>query len=347
MGYDSALVVPTNRPGRVRDFLKAWKGAPFDLVVVVYDGEDATSPEAEGLSSLGEPGLKNALASGFNVEVLDWSSIDRFMPEKARPIFSRCDSAIRSFGFYRAWKAGAKVIFSLDDDCYPIGCPTKFVRTHVYNLEGLPRWVSSVPGLRVRGMPYQNSGAVDTGLSVGLWSNHPDLDAPTSLVKGDFRLTLADLEKVGTRVMPSLQYFPFCGMNFAFRRDMTPLAYFPPMGIMSDYARFDDIWAGLVVQRVCRALGVAITVGAPFVEHTRASDPFANLVKEAPGIRDNERMWQIVDRFEIKASNTTGAVLEVGDQMVNWGETFDRKELLAPYVAQWGKNLQTWGRLFL
>src|SRR5262249_34329858 len=151
-------------------------------------------------------------------------------------------------------------------------------------------WASTVPGLRVRGLPYRNTGVhPGVAVSVGLWTGHADIDGITAVAKGPRVLEERLLRRrVRTRVMPATQYFPLCGMNLAFRQEAACLMYFPPMGQGSPYSRFDDIWCGLVLERVCRHLGLAVTVGRPLVRHQRASDPFVNLVKEAPGVRDHE-----------------------------------------------------------
>ena len=167
---------------------------------------------------------------------------------------------------------GADVIFTLDDDCFPLD--REYVRKHLQNLEATPAWQSTVPLLRVRGLPYANTGTLrNIFLSMGLWIGNPDLDAVQLLAQGARNGDSVLDRGVSSRVMPGDQYFPLCGMNLAFRRDIACLMYFPPMGETSPYARFDDIWAGLVVQRICRHLRYGIVCGQPSVEHRRASDP--------------------------------------------------------------------------
>src|SRR5262249_5764343 len=146
------------------------------------------------------------------------------------------------------------------------------------------RWVSSVPGLRVRGMPYDddglNGGCPPALISMGLWCDVPDLSAVETLaLRSTFHVEHLGLltrfrTAGGTRVASPHQLFPFCGMNFAFRRTALPLLYFPRMGEGSPYARFDDIWCGLLLQRICALTGDLITIGEPWVTHTRASDVF-------------------------------------------------------------------------
>jgi reversibly glycosylated polypeptide/UDP-arabinopyranose mutase len=317
------LVVPTNRPERLVEFLDAWSPWPWDRIVVVEDA----------------PGVTFALpprrpAGGTwpreRLEVASWAEIDATLPVPW--IISRRDSAIRSWGFWRAWMLGAEYVFTLDDDCFPGA--DDHVATHVANLEATPAWTSSVPGFRVRGLPYRNLGRLTNVVaSVGLWTGHADLDAVQTLAGGPDGID----PDVGTRVMPADQYFPLSGMNVAFRRDVACLLYFPRMGAGSPYARFDDIWGGLVLQRVCRHLRYAIVCGRPFVEHRRASDPFTNLVKEAPGIAANERIWERIDAIALSATTPLECMREVGDGLAAAGD---------PYVAEWGRAVLAWCALF-
>jgi Reversibly glycosylated polypeptide len=213
------------------------------------------------------------------------------------------------------------------------------VRGHLRNLHQTPAWESTVPRLRVRGLPYRNfGGPLPVDVSVGLWVGHPDLDAVQSLANGA-EVTGDLLSDVGSRVMPSEQYFPMSGMNLAVRREAACLMYFPPMGQDSPYGRFDDIWCGLVVQRICRHLRRSIVCGRPVVEHTRASDPFANLVKEAPGIDANERMWEKVDAVELRGGTPLECMRDLGAGLSASADGDG-------YLDRWGQSVLAWCELF-
>ncbi len=197
-----------------------------------------------------------------------------------------------------------------------------------------------MPGLRVRGLPYRNVGgplAVD--VSVGLWVGVPDLDAVQSLAHPSIEAAGDVVSGVRTRVMPAEQYFPMSGMNLAVRREAACLMYYPPMGADSPYGRFDDIWCGLVVQRICRHLRRSIVCGRPLVEHRRASDPFANLIKEASGIDANERMWEAINAVELRSGTTIACMRELGAGLV--AQAGDDA-----YVERWGRAILAWCELF-
>ena len=317
----NALVVPTNSAERLADFLTAWAPWPWDRIVVVQD-----APEVELV--IPEPLQRPAEE---RMEVFSWSEIDSILPDPS--IISRQDSAIRSFGFWRAWAAGAQIIFTLDDDCYPTN--DDIVEMHRDNLYRTPAWTSSVPGVRVRGLPYRNPGVLrDVHVSMGLWRGYLDLDAITTLAGYE---PAGSVLQVGTRVMPSHQYFPMSGMNLAFRREVTCLMYFAPMGQGQPYARFDDIWCGTVLQRICRHLGYSIVCGHPVVDHRRASDAFVNLVKEAPGVGANEHLWETVDEVALTGATARECMLEMGQALSEHGDD---------YLAGWGRSMTAWCRLF-
>lgn len=317
----NALVVPTNSSERLGHFLKAWAPWPWDLIVVVHDAPEVGLDIPQGLRDV-SPG---------KLEAFSWAEIDAMLPNPS--IISRRDSAIRSFGFWRAWSQGAQIIFTLDDDCYPT--EDDFVATHRENLYRTSAWASSVPGLRVRGLPYRSHGVLsDVQLSMGLWRGFPDLDAVATLASAEPSLALGEVE---SRVMPSHQYFPMSGMNLAFRREIAPLMYFAPMGAGQPFARFDDIWCGIVLQRVCRHLGYSIVCGRPVVDHRRASDPFRNLVKEAPGIEANERLWEAIDEIRLSGQAPGECMLEVGSALATHEDT---------YLAGWGRSIVEWCSLF-
>lgn len=293
------LVVPTCREFSLHKFLQAWgidpdKPGPVDSVFIVFDG-------------VAPPSIKELTRPNF--VILDWTT----MTEEEGAVYSRQDSSIRSYGFMEAYRDQLanlvenrpmddledSVILTLDDDCYPDSTFGEWVKGHVCNLGLDPeipveKWTTSVPHQRVRGLPYFNKGTIRPAFSMGLWTGVPDFDAPASLQWPDERWLSGDLPSQQFYA-PSGIFFPFCGMNFAFRSSFIAAAFMAPMGFGTPYHRFDDIWMGLLVQKVCWKLQLPIVVGHPLVHHSKASNSMVNLVKEAPGIAYNEKLWEMID----------------------------------------------------
>ena len=105
----NTLVIPTARPQLLLEFLRCWRPWPWDAVIVIEDAPELTLDLAAA----------EALADGRPIEAYSWTEIERDL--SAPWIISKRDSAIRGFGFWKAWQRGARVIVTLDDDCYPAG----------------------------------------------------------------------------------------------------------------------------------------------------------------------------------------------------------------------------------
>jgi reversibly glycosylated polypeptide/UDP-arabinopyranose mutase len=309
-----ALVVPTIRSNCLLNFLKAWNDVKdWDVTIIVEDNPTKT----------------------FQADVdfhFAWDDIDKDLGESSW-IISRRDSAIRSYGFYKAYQLGADYIFSLDDDCYPIE-GVRFCEEHINNLENFPKWCGSVLGKRTRGLPYKNLGKLDNvKFSVGLWKGVSDHDAVAVLSGNDQELPIGY-----SRIIPKDQYFPFCGMNFAFKREATPLTYFALMGEGYPFGRFDDIWFGIICKKICDHLGYLIACGHPCVRHSKASNVFNNLVKEAPGIKYNENFWELIDQIKLEHTSPIICMREIA-LALKYREDDE-------YLNKLGTAIQSWVSLF-
>lgn len=312
----TALVIPTCNEARLVSFLAAWEVDRFwDVLIVVEDGP----------------------VRSFAVDThhhYSWNEIEAEL-QKASWVISHRDSAIRSFGFWKAYRLGCEYVVTLDDDCYPHP-GQDFLSEHLQALDATPLWAESVLGLRTRGLPYGDRGVLrEVMLNVGLWTGVPDFDAPSQLVLG----TMTDFTPPDeSRVLPRRQYVPICGMNLCFRREFAPLAYFPLQGEGWPFRRFDDIWFGVIAKKVCDHLGWYITMGRPWVRHVRASDVYQNLVKEAPGIGFNERLWRMVDAVDLEDCRSPKECMrQVGLSLAGQEEG---------YLHSLGTAIQVWVGLF-
>lgn len=307
------LVVPTIRKQNISDFLKYWGHENWQIIII----EDNPTKTLE-----------------FPSEIIHlcWEDLHQHVGRN-HIVFSRQDSGIRSFGFWLAHHMGADYIFTLDDDCLPLP-NVSFIEEHIGCLEGTSRWTESVPGYRTRGLPYKNQGVLkNVVLNVGLWEGVPDFDAIQTLGKAD----PVQLPSVN-RIIARGQYFPMCGMNMCFKREACPLMYFPLMGLNQPYRRFDDIWAGIIMKKVCDHLNLLVSVGKPFIYHSKASDPMTNLVKEAPGIAANETFWETIDEIELTSNDPKWCMNEMGVKLLEHSKS--------EYMSTLGASLCSWANLF-
>lgn len=299
------IVTPTIRKESIGPFLEAWKDEfKNQRVIIVEDNPHPTFNLPEW------------------VEHYSWEDIDSELGDNAWIIPRRSDT-VRSYGYYKAWQGGSPYILTLDDDCLPEeNYRHGFLRHLEKNLRRKwkhDKWWNTLGhnGVYPRGYPYDvRRYQKETVIHHGLWSHIPDLDSRTQKEMSDYRTNPARRVK---RV-PSGKFFPMCGMNLAFSREMIPAMYFLLMGkdLNEDpwpYDRFGDIWTGLFVKKICDHLGLAVSSVAPSVHHSRASNVETNWVKEKPGLPINERLWMEVDKIHLTKDSVVDCYRELARKL--------------------------------
>lgn len=262
------ILVPTCRPKDCLWFLKEWKEEFKNHQVFVIED----SPK------------KTFKIKDNNVRHYCWKDIDKDLGDKAW-IINRNDCSIWSYGAYKAWQENPDMVVVLSDDCYPVSPEDvgSFLNRHweKLNKEVSISWLNPCSGFYPRGYPYgeRNKRVI---LNMGLWGNVPDIDSITQL-KEDHYIGFYDFLDL---VVPKGTYFALSDMNTAYKPEFTPYVY--------EFAsnRYGDIWMGIRMKRFADKYNYAITIGSPYVEHIRASNPFKNIKKEAIHLEENETFWK-------------------------------------------------------
>lgn len=260
------VVVPSIREESLKEFKEAWQPLfrkHYITLIVVKDGED---PRVEWED--------------------DYFNLSDLPSEVSDLIFNKNDG-VRNLGFYATalYMRSTDYVITLDDDVKPIGDP---IQDHIDILKQsapITGCLNTIQDGYPRGFPYGIRDEAPVMVSHGLWTKNPDWDAPTQLVLGNRD------SKFNKFIVPKGDRIAFCGMNVGFRREMLPYMYYAPMGYKVGLDRYADIWMGLEVKKVCDAKNWAMATGYSVVEHTRASNVFKNLQKEAKGLEINEELW--------------------------------------------------------
>lgn len=285
----TALVVAHHHPNL--DFLNEWKPYLDDVHVVICRDR----PEYK-------------YKAWDNMTIYDHEDINKDLGKNAW-IISVFNSAIKSYGFYKAYQSGFETIVAVDNDCFPTN---NFFKIHQKALDtpATLGWIQTA-GFFTRGFPYLIRGKSETVLNHGTWSNIPDIDAPTQLLNPDFRSE----EALVSEVIPKNNFFPMSGMNIAFKKEVTPLMYFGLQGDKYPYNRFDDVWAGIFAKKVIDHLGLAVRSGIPSVEHRRQSNVFENLQREASGLALNEVLYKEVEAIRLTKTSIVDSYKELIAQL--------------------------------
>lgn len=362
---DTVLVVPTIRENSFKDFTKRWNEIGLfdhcDLIVM----ED--NPEASFEMS-GDVAVKS------NLRHYDWSDIEKELGTNSWIIPRRSDT-VRSFGYYMAAKLGYKLILTLDDDCYP---PTEedgvvytsgkaFVDQHRTYLTERTKWFNTLNEVKPRGIPFYNLGKNGaTIVNHGLWTNVLDYDAPYQLAN-----PIKEKFSFDNQIVPNGLFFPMCGMNVMWKAEATVLMYHLLMGqtvqtnaetrvtvssrpehlVKLPFDRFGDIWCGILMKRIADVCRLNVSTGMPYIRHERASNPFANLKKEANGLEVNEKFWDYIDHWQPTVKNFGAAVPEhlatLYKDLGNYVKFYNDFPEHSTYFAKLGNAMNVWADLFL
>jgi len=321
----TVVVVPTIRESCIRDFLHAWEHELANAhVIVLEDNPEKTFD----------------LGARAGIDHLCWTDIDEELGDQAWIIPRRTD-CVRSFGYYRAWRERPDMIVTLDDDCFPVARGGEgFLERHWRRLEEggtHEAWQESGVGVRTRGYPYFHSRRRwRCALNHGMWQRVPDYDAPTQLLEQ----RAPHAFRFDNQTIAPGRYFPMCGMNLAFRPEIVPALYFLLMGRDFEFDRFGDIWAGVFAKKICDHMGWAVNSGDPAVDHRRASNVWANLRKEAPGLELNETLWSAVDAVRLTETTVAGCYRQLADALPRSGLS------AAAYLRKLADAMRIWTDLF-
>lgn len=261
-------------------------------------------------------------------------------------IIPRGSGACRSFPMYLAWKDGCDFVVTMDDDCYPDGdSGATFLADHVAAFSQ-DRWFRTIGGDDPRGVPYTRLGSLPVMVNHGLWTDVPDLDGATTLVRR--REPRNVCLPAGHTVIPPGMAFPLCAMNVCYRREAIPIAYNLLMGMTPHgFDRFDDIWSGLFLKRILDHAGMYVTSGSPMVRHTKASNPFANLRKEAGALEVHEHLWEFVFDAPVPPTRDLGvAYVAMADHLRTFTDATPAFGEMRPYFARLADAMTIWAGLF-
>jgi hypothetical protein len=313
----TAVVIPTNRESKIKEFLTAWEEELRGTTIVV---------------------IEDNASKTFNLPSyvwhFAWDSIDRDLGEHAW-IIPRRTSCIRSYGFWKLKTNNLDMIITMDDDVIPSpGCTPydPFITTHYKQLltaGKTPAWEPTLEDMTTRGFPISNTQRVkQTFINHGMWEGDPDLWAIDKI-----RFT-GDKFFWVNKTIPTGLYYPMCSMNLAFDPLVAPLMYFLLMDSKYPYSRLGDIWCGVISKKICDHLGLAVRSGKPSVFHHCASDTWKNLVKESRCMKTNELFWEMVDSVVLTCDDVKGCYVQMAHHFMDTGPD--------EYFRNLGKAMGIW-----
>ena len=219
-------------------------------------------------------------------------------------------SACRSVAVKAAYDGGHEYIMFLDDDVLPPKDKTDPIQAYLdgfkMNVKGTGYYDVSggfyAKGFYSRGFPYKERQITPVVAQYGGWDHTPDFDARDSnIFKDNIGCSIADYKFKFERkveVVPKYLGFTGCFMNCIFRRELAPCLFHLYQGVDNvAYDRFDDIWASLMLKRICDEYGWTILInGNATCQHERLSNITKSLFQEQKGHQTNEELWDKLQR---------------------------------------------------
>lgn len=315
----ATIVIPTIRESSIQPFLEAWESQlKGQRVIVVEDNE------------------RKSFKLPKWVEHYAHEDIIRRLDDDAS-IISLKSSAIRNFGTLLALDDEIDMVWHLDDDCLPLTgteLQDHWDSLH-YETDMQAYFSSDAQDRHIRGLPYQRkTRSIVPVLNHGTWAENADYDAIHQLSNPYKFEPYDDILAIG-------EYQPICGMNVAFKPEIAAAIYFAPTGDYATYDRIDDIWMGVVAKRILDTKRLYIKTGYPQIKHSRASDPFKNLIKEAESMEINEYFWQYIDAIELDNQKPVAELAkDVAVHMMQHSLGMN-----PDYIEAYGQRLYRWAEL--
>jgi len=356
---DWVLIIPSIRKIRL-DYLRH---VPREIPIFVVDDSNGK--------------IKPSLP---NMKVFDYADQKKVMGRNY-DLIPHKTAACRNFAFYYIWKyTDYKYVLTLDDDCVTqknfmeaYGSLGKKLQLKTAITKG---WYNTIDlfSLRekiyARGYPYweryekkifykQTKSRVVCNM--GMWSNVLDTDAFDKSLFSEYIRKYPHLKlkhgrlRVGTKQRPT--HFSFCAMNFGFIREILPIMYQMPMcesfANKYDLWRFDDIWAGYIIQSIIHKKGDAITIGAPIVKHSK----FGNLRKELNGEHYGHLIspyfYEVIDEAisNLSCDHYAEMYISLFDYILKHAkkikQNYNIPDLYWKYILDVSTKCHRWGKLFL
>lgn len=291
-----AITLTTINDGSFLERFRPLLAAGGGRLALVIAGDRKTPPAcAERAARLAAEGFDvRYLGLDAQAEILDAAGLAaQFVPFDS-------DNR-RNIAVLEAWRTGADVFISLDDDNFPLD-PHQFIDCYsqVGSVQRLPvaqcegRWPNACAMLDIRsgwtgqkvavfarGHPHARRDAASVGLAIGpeqqalvlahagLWEGHPDVDAAT-------RAALDPVSRAMLRpavmLAPAHARAPMSTQNIAVARALIPAWWYVRMGPLASgrpLDRFGDMFQAYFASMVIDAMGARFAFGLPLVRHER------------------------------------------------------------------------------
>ncbi len=236
----------------------------------------------------------------------------------------------KNLGYLFALREGADVVYSTDDDNYPVDHWDSYLKLG----KQMVKVVSSTSGwwnccslgdadITPRGYPYwlinekpqyvYTEKEVDVGVQIGLWLGDPDVDAMTRLVRNPKVTKYSeDFIALSTGTM-----CPYNSQNTFITRELLPAHMLWCCARTAAY-RYDDIFAGYVGQKIASHYNLTVKFGRPFLFQERNDhDLIKDLKSEIGGMEIQKDFFSIINDLHFSTDRKSDNLKEIVNATVD------------------------------
>lgn len=336
-------------------FLESYKNFLNDNVQFIIIGDLKTPPKAKKFAE------KFEYVEFMNIEDQKKWIEKTIGPKFADAIAPYNSIRRRNLGYLKALEFGAKSIITVDDDNYP---QAHWLKEHMNKCKYLVNSINSIANpcrmlnlnhenIYSRGYPITeffrdsfetvNFGNLKTKLNLGLWKLKPDVDSFTNLIYSDLESEGIKNEFESSYIIDSKNYFPLNSQNTRFDIELLPAF---PVLIMDTQMqelkidRYDDIWAGWIIEKLMDKMGDYASFGIPLTHHKRNVHNYvSDLKNEFIGMTLNSEIFNLIKNMDIDSTNYADGYNEIADKFKN---IKSRNFELDKFFIKMRKFMKTW-----
>jgi hypothetical protein len=230
----------------------------------------------------------------------------------------------KNLGYLFALREGAEVIYSTDDDNYPVDGWDSYLKLGKQKIKA----VSSPSGwwnccslgdadITPRGYPHWlihqkndyffTEKEVDVGVQVGLWLGDPDVDAATRLVCNP-RVTKYAEDFIA---LDAGTMCPYNSQNTFIARELVPAHMLWCCARTSAY-RYDDIFAGYAAQKIASHYNLTVKFGRPLLLQERNDhDIVKDLKSEIGGMESQKDFFSVINDLQFSTDRKSHNLREI------------------------------------
>lgn len=321
----SLVTTTIHIPKLLEDYATNARDNSIDNLKIIVSGDAKTPKECKNFCKEIENKFSyETIYLGLEEQYSEYSKLANYIPENS---ISR-----RNFSTLKAYEIDSDIIIMIDDDNFPTFNQNYFKMHTDYLKESYVNVIDSNNGWfdpcsvlsekkdRVfyhRGFPYNYRYETEvkvyrarkkSAVNEGLWIDAPDTDAVSWINFPNLQVVAFNYNLYGnTFSLSPKTWSPLNSQNTALIKDAVPSYFLNPFN-----KRYDDIWAGFMLEKVAKHLNFSISFGLPLVEQRRNPHNYiVDLNNEIDGMLRTPSLISVLQDMNLESKTFNDSTEEI------------------------------------